>query len=60
MPENSTLSETTEPNSILKTKKLIYKNLQPSKETLQKILQFAAIYKAEKIVGEQFGNILMN
>lgn len=36
------------------------KELQPEAETLQRILQFAASYRPEKIAGNQFVDIILN
>lgn len=60
MPKNSTLAEKVESESVLLNKNQLNKDLQPRKETLQKILQFAAIYKAEKITENRFSDIYLN
>jgi len=60
MHKNSTLSEKTKSEFILINKEQNCNHLQPKKETLQKILQFAAIYKAEKAIEDQFVDIYLN
>lgn len=60
MQKSSTLSENIESESTLLQKKQIYNELQPKKETLQNILQFAAIYKSEKITEDRFADIFLN
>ena len=58
MQENFTLPETKSTNALNKSH--ISKKMQPQKETLQKILQFAVVYKAEKITDEWIIDICLN
>ncbi len=60
MLKNTTLPEKVETGSSLLTNNQTDKDLQPRKETLQKILQFASAYKAEKIAENHFVEIYLN
>jgi len=59
MQTNFTLSEQSEFAAVLSNKNYI-KELQPQKATLQKILQFAAMYKAEKISENWIIDVYLN
>ena len=58
MQENFTLSEMESTATL--DKSYISSKMQPQKETLQKILQFAAVYKTEKITDKWIVNICFN
>ncbi|NDV45976.1 hypothetical protein D0T49_02840 [Paludibacter sp. 221] len=60
MPKNSTLSKKSEPDSISLKKQQTTNSLQPKKETLKKILQFAATYRTEEITNNRFSEIYLN
>jgi hypothetical protein len=59
MQTNFTLSEK-ESTIALTNKSHINKELQPQKTTLQRILQFAAMYKTEKITDKWIIDIYLN
>jgi len=60
MQTHFTLSEKAELAAVLLNKNYINKELQPQKATLQKILQFAAMYKTEKISENWIIDVYLN
>ena len=60
MHKNVTLSEEIESEFIFSINRETNNDLQPRKETLQKILEFAATYRTEKITANRFADIYLN